>query len=119
MQGILMAEDDFKLTWSRALMHERRAIMSISKSGRASVLEEVGVGRWLASLWAVEMISATELVGAKGLTTTLATHHMTTCPTVLQVLRTCCYQICFASHHRTVPSAFMRSNSHGDIKSIN
>jgi len=70
-----MAENDLELTRGGTVMHERRGIMGISNSSRASMLEEQRVGGLFASLWAVKVAPTTQLICAKSLTPTLAAHN--------------------------------------------
>lgn len=71
-----MAEDNLKLTWRGALMHQRRSVMSVGESGRTSVLEKQRKRRRFASMWTVVMPSAAELVFIEGLTAALAGYHL-------------------------------------------
>lgn len=68
----LMAENDFEFAWSRALMCQRRIVMRVRESSRASMLEEIRVTRRTTCLWAVVMVAATKLIcperGAAALT---------------------------------------------------
>lgn len=93
--------------------------MSISKSGRASFLEVLGVTGRLACFFAVEMISTTKLVRTKRLTTALAPDHFPTRPMKPQLVRTLSKQVDPVSYHGAVPLPFMWGHRQGDVEPIN
>lgn len=72
-----VAEDDLELTWRRAVMHKRRRVVGVREAGGTSVLEERRVARSPASLRAVVVVPATQLVRTERLAAALAPHDVT------------------------------------------
>lgn len=71
----LVTENNFELTWRGTLVHERRAIMGISKRGWTSVLEKLRKARSPTRLRTVVVVPTAQLVRTKRLATTLTSHH--------------------------------------------
>lgn len=73
----LVAENDFELTWRRALMPQRRTVMCIGKRSRTSVLKELREGRSPTRLWAIIVVPTTQFIGTKSFTPTLTSNNWT------------------------------------------
>ncbi len=71
-----MTEDDLELTRRRTLMHKGGVIMGIGKSGRTGMFEELREGGSSTCLRTVVVVSATQFIGAKRLTSALAGDHL-------------------------------------------
>ena len=117
----LVAENDFELSWRRALMHERRTVICISKRGRTSALKELRVGRSLTRLWAIILVLTTQFIATKRLTPTLTTNNWTVTRwwPELEFFRTRVEQIGTAANQRALAFTLMWGHSHGDVKAVN
>lgn len=115
-----MAEDDLELTWRRALVDERRAIMRISESSGASMLEKLRVVGSPASLRTVIVVPATDLIRTESFASTLASHHRTVNwrPPELQPLRTRGEEISSATDDRADPLPLVRRYRHRHVEPV-
>lgn len=115
-----MAENNFKLTRRGALMDERWAIVRISERRRASVLKELRVARPPASLRAVVVVPAAELIRTEGGAATLATHHRPVRRSLhLQPVRARRQQIRTAAHNGALPLPLVRRHRHREVEAVN
>nr|GMD69348.1 glyoxalase family protein, expressed [Ipomoea batatas] len=115
-----VTENDFELTRRRALVHQRRGVVGVSESGRTSVLEELGVGRRLAGLRVIVVVSAAELVRLEGLAPALARNDRAV-PAVGADLEACgtrVQKISPAPHDGALALAFVRGHRHGDVEPV-
>lgn len=116
---LLVAENDFELTWRRALMHERRAIVRVSEGRRTSVLEELRVARRPAGLRAVVMVPAAELIRPEGRAAALAPDNRPMRRSShLQRVRTRRQQICPATYHGALPLPLVWRHGHREVEPV-
>lgn len=114
-----MAEDDFELARRNAVVGERGAVVSVGGRGRARVLEEIGVGGGLASVGAVEVAPAAELVRPERLATALARHHVPGGAALLQRRGAGGDEIGAAADHRADAFPLVWGDGQGDVEAVN
>ncbi|KAA8543909.1 hypothetical protein F0562_021915 [Nyssa sinensis] len=117
---LLVTENDLELTWRRALVRERRAIVRIGERGRTRVLEELGVTRTTTRLRTVVMVSATELVRTERFTATLARHDGSVAGRgpELQASGTCSEEVGPASNDRAPAFSLVWGHGHRKVEAV-
>lgn len=117
-QAGLVAKDDLELLGSNTVVGERRPVTGVGVCGWACVLEELRVWRPSASLRAVVVVPAAELVRAEGLAPALASNHHAVRAAQLQRGRARLEQVLPAPHHRAQPMPLMRCHCQRHVVSI-
>lgn len=116
-----MTEDDLELAGRRTLVRQVRAIVRVSESIRARVLEKLRVTRCPARPRTVIHITATKLVGVEGQATALAPYHVTAGGNRRSGLEwswTSREEVSAAADDGTTTLTFVRSDRHADVEAV-